>query len=69
MLGVDCQVVLDDIVLLDAVLYEEGETLDVEHDVVLQQEVRHSVDGRGAVERVVHRATSRIRTFKHALVP
>ena len=58
LLGVDGQVVLQNVILLNAVFYEEWEPLDVEHDISLDEEVRHTVDRRRAVERVVYSATA-----------
>ena len=58
----DSQVVLQDVVLLDSVLNEEGEPLDVEHDVVLNKQVVDSVDGAGTVKRLVDGVASDIRS-------
>ena len=58
--GVDGQIVLQDIVFLHSVFDEKGEAFDVEHNVVLDQQVSDTVNGRGTVERVMHRITPRI---------
>ena len=58
--GVDGQVVLQDVVFLHSVFDEKGEAFDVEHNVVLDQQVSDTVNGRGTVERVMHRAPASV---------